>query len=132
MKYYTQIYQLPFNALLDGSKRFELRTNTSYEKIDYSKLKTDDQIEFEVIEGPPFVDFKVLHNRRMLIKIGEVRHYISAKCLFEKEGYKWCSFKPKSIAEALNWIHQILEYEISIPLYGIYAFEVVSAEAFVV
>ena len=127
MKYYTQIYQLPFDAILAGSKKFEMRTNTSYEKIDYSKLKTDDQIEFEVIAGPPFVDFKVIHNKRLLITIGEVRHYKSAKSLFETEGYKWCSFKPDSIEEAIKWIHQILEYKVSIPRYGIYAFEVANA-----
>ena len=51
MKYFTKIYQLPFNAIVAGTKKFELRTNTSYEEIDYTKLTTGDQIEFEVISG---------------------------------------------------------------------------------
>lgn len=115
---------MPFDAIVAGTKTFELRTNTSYEEIDYTKLKSGDQIEFEVIAGPPFKDFKVIHNHRLEITIGEVRHYDSARTLFETEGFKWCSFEPASIDDAIDWIHQILEYENSIPKYGIYAFEV--------
>jgi ASC-1-like (ASCH) protein len=130
MKYYTEIYQLPFNAILAGTKKFELRSNTSYEKIDYRSLKTDDQIEFKVIAGPPFVNFDVINNQRLVITIGEIKHFSSARALFEQEGYKWCSFEPNSIEEAIDWIHQILEYKTSIPLYGIYAFEIKKATSY--
>jgi len=132
MKYYTEIYQLPFDAILDGSKKFELRTNTSYEKIDYCNLRTGDQIEFKVIAGPPFINFDVIHNKRLVITIGEIRHFSSARALFEQEGYKWCSFQPSSIEEAIDWIHQILEYKTSIPQYGIYAFEIKKATFYLV
>ncbi len=128
MNYRTQIYQLPFDAIWAGSKKFELRTNTSYETIDYSQLKTGDTIEFEVIAGPPFIDLSPIHKEGLVITIGEVKHYDSARSLFEQEGYKWCSFQPNSIQEAIDWIHQILEYEIAIPKYGIYAFEVAATQ----
>lgn len=128
MKYRTEIYQLPFDAIVSGTKKYELRTNTSYEKIDYSTLQTGDQIEFSVISGPPFVDFTIISNQKLLITIGEVKHFSTARELFEKEGFKWCSFQPNSIEDAVDWIHQILEYETQIPKYGIWAFEVASAE----
>jgi len=132
MKYYSQIYQLPFDAILKCIKKFELRTNTSYETIDYSKIQKGDQIEFSVIAGPPFVDFTVINNIRLLITIGRVYHFDSARTLFKKKGFKWCSFNPESIDEAVDWIHQILEYEPCIKKHGIYALEIVAFETYIV
>ncbi len=127
MKYYTKIYQLPCDAIVAGTKKYELRTNTSYEEIDYSSLKTGDEIEFEVIAGPPFKNFEPIHDRKLLITIGEVKHFNSAADLFKQEGFKWCSFEPNSILEAVDWIHEILEYKEMIPKHGIYAFEIAKA-----
>ena len=128
MRYNTKIYQQPFDAIVRGEKKFELRTNTSYEDIDYTKPKTGDQIEFEVIAGPPFMDFGVIHNTKLVITIGAIRHYPSARLFFEEEGFSWSSFNLKSLDEAVNWIHQILEYEKNIPKYGLFAFEIARFE----
>jgi ASC-1-like (ASCH) protein len=128
MKYTTKIYQQPFDAIVAGDKTFELRTNASYEDIDYTQIVLGDEIEFEVIAGPPFVDFTIIHNIKLVITVGEVRHYDSARTFFEQEGFAWSSFKLNSIEEAVDWIHQILEYKANIPEYGLFALEILNFE----
>ena len=53
--YSLEIYRKPIEAIISGTKKVEIRTNNSYENIDYTKLKPGDIIKFQIINGPPFV-----------------------------------------------------------------------------
>lgn len=128
MLFKTKIYQQPFDAIIAGEKTFELRTNASYEDIDYTKLVTGDKIEFEVIAGPPFVDFEPIHDKKLVITIGGIIRYESARAFFVEKGFAWSSFKLNNIEEAIDWIHQIMEYDTNIPKYGLFALEIASFE----
>ena len=44
--YKLEIYKKPLDAIKNGTKHIEIRTNNSYEAIDYSLLKVDDEFHF--------------------------------------------------------------------------------------
>ncbi|MFC5079970.1 hypothetical protein VTH8203_04429 [Vibrio thalassae] len=52
-EYPLEIYQAPLDAIRSGTKKVEIRTNNSYEVIQYDKLMPGDRIAFQVISGPP-------------------------------------------------------------------------------
>ena len=49
--YSLEIYKKPIEAIISGRKKVEIRTNNSYEKIDYAKLKVGDIINFQIINS---------------------------------------------------------------------------------
>lgn len=124
MKHELSIFKQAFDAIAEGRKTLEVRTNTSYESFDYSNVKAGDLIEFRVISGPPFVDFNEIGDERMLVEVLAIHHYASAEELFEKQGIDWLSFQPQNHEEALQGLYQIKEYEESIAKNGIYAFSI--------
>jgi len=58
--YRLEIYRKPLEAILSGKKKVEIRTNNSYEQIDYSSLAPKDIIKFQIISGPPFVNLHIV------------------------------------------------------------------------
>ena len=47
--YPLEIYRKPLEAIISGRKKVEIRTNNSYENIDYTKLEPYDIIKFQII-----------------------------------------------------------------------------------
>ena len=45
--YSLEIYRKPIEAIISGTKKVEIRTNNSYENIDYTKLEPGDIIKFK-------------------------------------------------------------------------------------
>ena len=58
--YSLEIYRKPIEAIKKKKKKVEIRTNNSYENIDYTKLEPGDIIKFQIINGPPFVGLEVV------------------------------------------------------------------------
>ena len=58
--YKLEIYEKPLKAIKAGVKTVEIRTNNSYEEIDYDRLKKGDTISFQIISGPPFTGLDVV------------------------------------------------------------------------
>ena len=70
--YKLEIYKKPLDAIKNGTKHIEIRTNNSYEAIDYSLLKVDDIISFQIINGPPFINLDVITPHALKIKVKRV------------------------------------------------------------
>ena len=64
----------------------EIRTNNSYEAIDYSLLKVDDIISFQIINGPPFINLDVITPDALKVKVKRVTNYRTPEELLLNEG----------------------------------------------
>ena len=74
-EYKLEIYRKPLEAIKNGTKRIEIRTNNSYEDIDYKLLQSGDIISFQVINGPPFVNLDVIIPDALKVKVLNVKNY---------------------------------------------------------
>ena len=84
--YKLEIYKKPLDAIKNGTKNIEIRTNNSYEAIDYSLLKVDDIISFQIINGPPFVNLDVVTPDALKVKVKRVTNYRNPEELLLNEG----------------------------------------------
>ena len=122
--YKLEIYKKPLDAIKNGSKNIEIRTNNSYEAIDYSFLKVDDVISFQIINGPPFVNLGVVTPDALKVKVKRVTNYRNPEELLLNEGLQVLSTLVNSLDEGIKMLYSFHEYEEMIPIHGIFAIEI--------
>ena len=122
--YKLEIYKKPLDAIKNGSKNIEIRTNNSYEAIDYSLLKVDDVISFQIIDGPPFVNLDVVTPDALKVKVKRVTNYRNPEELLLNEGLQVLSTLVNSLDEGIKMLYSFHEYEDMIPIHGIFAIEI--------
>ena len=122
--YKLEIYKKPLDAIKNGSKNIEIRTNNSYEAIDYSLLKVDDVISFQIINGPPFVNLDVVTPDALKVKVKRVTNYRNPEELLLNEGLQVLSTLVNSLDEGIKMLYSFHEYEDMIPIHGIFAIEI--------
>ena len=122
--YKLEIYKKPLEAIKNGSKNIEIRTNNSYEAIDYSLLKVDDIISFQIINGPPFVNLDVVTPDALKVKVKRVTNYRNPEELLLNEGLQVLSTLVNSLDEGIKMLYSFHEYEDMIPIHGIFAIEI--------
>ena len=122
--YKLEIYKKPLEAIKNGSKNIEIRTNNSYEAIDYSLLKVDDVISFQIINGPPFINLDVITPDALKVKVKRVTNYRNPEELLLNEGLQVLSTLVNSLDEGIKMLYSFHEYEDMIPIHGIFAIEI--------
>ena len=122
--YKLEIYKKPLDAIKNGTKHIEIRTNNSYEEIDYSLLKIDDIISFQIINGPPFVNLDVITPDALKVKVKRVTNYRNPEELLLNEGLQVLSTLVNSLDEGIKMLYSFHEYEDMIPIHGIFAIEI--------
>ena len=122
--YKLEIYKKPLDAIKNGTKYIEIRTNNSYEAIDYSLLKVDDIISFQIINGPPFVNLDVVTPDALKVKVKRVTNYRNPEELLLNEGLQVLSTLVNSLDEGIKMLYSFHEYEEMIPIHGIFAIEI--------
>ena len=122
--YKLEIYKKPLDAIKNGTKHIEIRTNNSYEAIDYSFLKVDDVISFQIINGPPFVNLDVVTPDALKVKVKRVTNYRNPEELLLNEGLQVLSTLVNSLDEGIKMLYSFHEYEEMIPIHGIFAIEI--------
>ena len=84
--YSLEIYKKPLEAIQAGIKKVEIRTNNSYEQINYNRLQVGDTISFQVISGPPFVGLDVIEADALMVEVVSVIKYRDPRELLKQEG----------------------------------------------
>ncbi len=123
-EYKLEIYKKPLKAIRNGTKRIEIRTNNSYENIDYKYLQPGDLISFQIINGPPFVNLDVVVPDALKVRVLNVIKYKDPKDLLVKEGLDVLSTLVNSLEEGIEMLYSFHEYKEMIPIHGIYAIEI--------
>lgn len=123
-EYKLEIYKKPLKAIRNGTKRIEIRTNNSYENIDYKYLQPGDLISFQIINGPPFVNLDVVVPDALKVRVLNVIKYKDPKDLLVKEGLDVLSTLVNSLEEGVEMLYSFHEYKEMIPIHGIYAIEI--------
>lgn len=123
-EYKLEIYKEPLKAIKNGIKRIEIRTNNSYENIDYNYLQPGDFISFQIINGPPFVNLDVVVPDALKVRVLNVIKYKDPKDLLVKEGLDVLSTLVNSLEEGVEMLYSFHEYKEMIPIHGIYAIEI--------
>ena len=123
-EYKLEIYKKPLEAIKSGIKRIEVRTNNSYENIDYEALQPGDLISFQIINGPPFVNLDVVVPNALKVRVLNVVKYKNPKDLLVKEGLDVLSTLVNSLEEGIEMLYSFHEYKEMIPIHGIYAIEI--------
>ena len=123
-EYKLEIYKKPLKAIKNGTKRIEIRTNNSYENIDYNYLQPGDLISFQIINGPPFVNLDVVVPDALKVRVLNVIKYKDPKDLLVNEGLDVLSTLVNSLEEGVEMLYSFHEYKEMIPIHGIYAIEI--------
>jgi len=123
-EYKLEIYKKPLEAIKNGYKRIEIRTNNSYEDIDYKELNYGDIISFQIISGPPFINLDVIIPDALKVKVISVKNYKDPKELLIHEGLNVLSTLVGSLEEGIDLLYSFHEYKEMIPLHGIFAIEI--------
>lgn len=112
MHYQTDLNDRPFQAILNGSKKVEGRTITSWEMLPLKNLKVGDLITF----------INNSSNEKLTVKVRFIHHYTNVKTMLEQEKIEdVLSSFPKTIKAGVASYNSITEYKDAIPKYGIYA-----------
>ena len=123
-EYKLEIYKKPLEAIKNGYKRIEIRTNNSYEDIDYKELNYGDIISFQIINGPPFINLDVIIPDALKVKVISVKNYKDPKELLIHEGLEVLSTLVGSLEEGIDLLYSFHEYKEMVPLHGIFAIEI--------
>ena len=123
-EYQLEIYKKPLEAIKRGSKRIEIRTNNSYENIQYELLEPGDIISFQIINGPPFVNLDVIVPDALRVKVKNVIKYKDPNELLIKEGLEVLSTLVNSLEEGIELLYSFHEYKEMIPIHGLFAIEI--------
>ena len=108
------LWDKPFKALRNRTKRIEVRTNTKQIPFDFNYVKSDDKIRFvNEMSGDTF-----------LVRVVIVKVYKSARSFLEAEGLTHSSSKPKSIEDGIKAIESHTGYKEGIKKHGLFAIEV--------
>jgi len=122
--YKLEIYEKPLKAIKAGVKTVEIRTNNSYEEIDYDRLKKGDTIFFQIISGPPFTGLDVVVENALMVEVLSVVKYKDPQELLEKEGLQVLSTLVTNIEEGVELLYSFHEYKEMIPKHGIFAIHI--------
>ena len=122
--YKLEIYEKPLKAIKAGIKTVEIRTNNSYEEINYDNLKSGDTISFQIISGPPFTGLDIIVSNALTVEVLSVVKYKDPQELLEKEGLEVLSTLVTNIEEGVELLYSFHEYKEMIPIHGIYAIEI--------
>ena len=119
--YPLEIYRKPLEAIISGRKKVEIRTNNSYENIDYTKLEPYDIIKFQIINGPPFVGLEIVEKDALSVEVLKVIKYKNPEDLLKNEGLEVLSGIVSSLEEGVQILYSFEEYKEMIPIHGIFA-----------
>jgi ASC-1-like (ASCH) protein len=119
--YPLEIYRKPLEAIISGRKKVEIRTNNSYENIDYTKLEPYDIIKFQIINGPPFVGLEIVEKDALSVEVLKVIKYKNPQDLLKNEGLEVLSGIVSSLEEGVEMLYSFEEYKEMIPIHGIFA-----------
>ena len=119
--YPLEIYRKPLEAIISGRKKVEIRTNNSYENIDYKKLEPGDIIKFQIINGPPFVGLEIVEKDALSVEVLKVIKYKNPEDLLKNEGLEVLSGIVSSLGEGVEMLYSFEEYKEMIPIHGIFA-----------
>ena len=119
--YSLEIYKKPLEAIQAGIKKVEIRTNNSYEQINYNRLQVGDTISCQVISGPPFVGLDVIEADALMVEVVNVIKYRDPKELLKQEGLEVLSTIVETIQEGVDLLYSFHEYKEMIPVHGIFA-----------
>ena len=119
--YPLEIYRKPLEAIISGRKKVEIRTNNSYENIDYKKLEPGDIIKFQIINGPPFVGLEIVEKDALSVEVLKVIKYKNPEDLLKNEGLEVLSGIVSSLEEGVEMLYSFEEYKEMIPIHGIFA-----------
>lgn len=97
-----------FQAIINRTKRIEIRTNT--DSHNYDELKINDLIEFTND-----------NKKTILCRVIDVVHYDSAEELLMLEGTKYTTSSTNDYQEAVERIYNLNGYRERIKQYGVYA-----------
>jgi len=123
-KYKLEIYENPLKAIESGLKKVEIRTNNTYEEINYDQLLPGDILSFQIIPGPPFVGLEVIIPDALEAKVLKVVKYKNPEALLEHEGLDVLSTLVKTIDEGVELLYSFHEYKEMIPVHGIFAIHI--------
>ncbi|MDG1229465.1 MAG: hypothetical protein P8P08_06110 [Candidatus Actinomarina sp.] len=122
--YSLEIYKKPLEAIQAGIKKVEIRTNNSYEQINYNKLQVGDTISFQVISGPPFVGLDVIEADALMVEVVSVIKYRDPRELLKQEGLEVLSTLVSNIDDGIELLFSFHEYKEMIPVHGIFAIHI--------
>ena len=111
MKYNLNLNERAFKAIINETKRVEIRTITG--NTDYSKMAKDDMIVF-----------KNEKKERIVCKIIEVKHYKTVEELIMLEGTRYTTSSTNDYEEAVNNINKLNGYKDAIKKHGVYAIHI--------
>lgn len=111
MKYILNLNNRAFDAIINKTKRVEIRTITG--KTDYSKMIKDD-----------IIVFKNNDDEKIVCKISEINYYKTIEELLMLEGTKYTTSSTNDYNEAINNINKINGYKNAIKKYGVYAIHI--------
>lgn len=122
--YSLEIYKKPLEAIQAGIKKVEIRTNNSYEQINYNRLQVGDTISFQVISGPPFVGLDVIEADALMVEVVSVIKYRDPRELLKQEGLEVLSSLVVNIDDGIELLYSFHEYKEMIPVHGIFAIHI--------
>ena len=100
-----------FNAIINKTKRIEIRANTK--SHNYDELSINDLIEFSNT-----------NNEKILCKVKEINHYNTVEELLMLEGTRYTTSSTNDYQEAINNIYKLDGYKEEIKKSGVYAIHI--------
>ena len=123
-KYKLEIYESSLNAIKSGLKKVEIRTNNTYEEINYDQLLPGDILSFQIIPGPPFIGLEIITPDALEVEVLRVVKYKDPEALLKQEGLNVLSTLVETIDEGVELLCSFHEYKEMIPVHGIFAIHI--------
>ena len=123
-KYKLEIYESSLKAIKSGLKKVEIRTNNTYEEINYDQLLPRDILSFQIIPGPPFIGLEIITPDALEVEVLRVVKYKDPEALLEQEGLNVLSTLVETIDEGVELLYSFHEYKEMIPVHGIFAIHI--------
>ena len=111
MMYELNLNDRAFEAIINKTKRVEIRANTGNHNFD--NVKNGDLIEFTNSS-----------NRKIVCKVLEINHYNSAEDLMSLEGTRYTTSSTNDYQEAVDRIYSLNGYRDEIKKSGVYAIHI--------
>lgn len=111
MKYNLNLNDRAFNAIINGTKKIEIRANTK--KHNYANFNSGD-----------FICFTNSSNEIITCKIIEINHYNTVEELLTLEGTRYTTSSTDDYKEAVERIYSLNGYKEEIPKSGVYAIHI--------
>ena len=111
MKYKLNLNDRAFDAIINKTKRIEIRTNTN--NHNYDSLESNDIIEFTNSI-----------NRKIICKVKDVNHYDTVENLLILEGTKYTTSSTNDYQKAIERINSLNGYEEATKKFGVYAIHI--------